>query len=411
MPDTRHVTLVLCTVESGVLGALPPFDVPMPWWSEAAEVVAAARAAYGVEVVVLRVLSLPGGSVPGGGPVSYLAQVERAPAVALAPWPGDPLGDEPLRASYARPGGPQADVAWAREVLAARGIAVTAPAEQVRTWNLSSIWRLPTAAGPAWLKVVPPFFAHEGALLARLDPSVVPELLGRSGGRMLLADIAGTDRYEATGAELETMVDLLVGVQRTWSGRADELLGIGVPDWRVDAFVPRAQALLARAMSGAAGPLTADELRVLDALVGSLPQRYAALADCGVPDGLFHGDFHPGNVRGTVPDLRVLDWGDAGVGHPLLDQAAFCERLTDADRARVLRRWERLWAAAVPGCEPARAARLLRPLSALRGAVVYQQFLDSIEPDERPYHATDPYTWLQRAAALAAVPDQPDQPD
>ncbi len=408
MPGNRRVTLVVCTLESGVLGALPPFDVPLPWWSDAAGVVAAARAAYGVEVVVLRVLSLPGGSVPGGGPVTYLAQVERAPDLQLAPWPGHPLADEPLRASYARPGGPQADVDWARAVLARRGVAVTGPAEQVKTWNLSSIWRLPTSAGPAWLKVVPPFFAHEGALLERLDPSVVPELLGRSGGRMLLADIPGTDRYEAGGAELESMVDLLVGLQRTWSGRADELLGIGVPDWRVDAFVPRAQALLARARSGAAGPFTADKMRRLDALVGSLPQRYAALADCGIPDGLFHGDFHPGNVRGTLPDLRVLDWGDAGVGHPLLDQAAFCERLADPDRARVLRRWERLWAAAVPGCEPVRAARLLRPLSALRGAVVYQQFLDSIEPDEQPYHATDPYTWLQRAAVLAAAPGRPD---
>ncbi len=157
--------------------------------------------------------------------------------------------------------------------------------------------------------------------------------------------------------------------------------------------------------------MTDDEIRRLDVLVGSLPQRYAALADCGIPDGLFHGDFHPGNVRGTPPDLRVLDWGDAGVGHPLLDQAAFCERLADADRARVLRRWERLWAAAVPGCEPARAARLLQPLSALRGAVVYQHFLDSIEPDERPYHATDPYTWLQHAAVLAAASGQPDRPD
>ena len=226
---------------------------------------------------------------------------------------------------------------------------------------------------------------------------------------MLLADIAGTDRYEAGGAELESMVDLLVGVQRTWSGRADELLGIGVPDWRVDAFVPRAQALLDRARSGAAGPLTADEIRRLDVLVGSLPQRNAALANCGVPDGLFHGDFHPGNVRGTPQDLRVLDWGDAGIGHPLLDEAAFCQRLTDADRSGCC--------AGGSGCgrprsqaasrrAPAGCCSRCPPFGARWSTST--SWTISIEPDERPYHATDPYTWLQRAALLAAPSGRPD---
>jgi hypothetical protein len=325
------------------------------------------------------------------------------PGLPLTAWPQDPLADEPLRASYARPGGPQADVAWGRDVLAARDVALTAPPVQIRTWNLSSIWRLPTRAGPAWLKVVPPFFAHEGALLSRLDASVVPELLGRSGTRMLLADIPGTDRYEATGHELDAMVALLVGMQQDWAGRADELLAIGVPDWRMDAWLPHARALVDAALAGRVGPFDADELHGLDQLVTSLPERYAAIADCGIADGLFHGDFHPGNLRGADGRLRLLDWGDAGVGHPLLDQAAFCERLTDQDRAHVLQTWRRLWQRAVPGCEPDRAAHLLGPVAALRGAVVYQRFLDAIEPDERPYHATDPDVWLRRAAAFGRV--------
>ena len=58
------------------------------------------------------------------------------------------------------------------------------PAVQVKTWNLSSVWRLPTAAGPAWLKVVPPFFGHEDAMLSRLDPAVVPPLIAADGPRV-----------------------------------------------------------------------------------------------------------------------------------------------------------------------------------------------------------------------------------
>jgi hypothetical protein len=55
----------------------------------------------------------------------------------------------------------------------------------------------------------------------------------------------------------------------------------------------------------------------------------------------------------------------------------------------------------VPGSDPARAAALLAPLAAARQAVVYQHFLDHIEPSEHPYHRDDPPLWLRHAAARA----------
>ena len=96
----------------------------------------------------------------------------------------------------------------------------------------------------------------------------------------------------------------------------------------------------------------------------------------------------------------LLDWGDCGVGHPLLDQVAFLEYLPQGEHEAVLREWSRLWRAAVPGCDPDRAARLLEPVAALRRAVVYRGFLDAIEPDERIYHASDPADWLTVTADL-----------
>ncbi len=33
-------------------------------------------------------------------------------------------------------------------------------------------------------------------------------------------------------------------------------------------------------------------------------------------------------------------------------------------------------------------------------ALIYQRFLDSIEPDERIYHTPDPADWLEQAAVL-----------
>src|SRR5262249_30721728 len=132
-------------------------------------------------------------------------------------------------------------------------------------------------------------------------------------------------------------------------------------------------------------------------------ERLAAIDACGVPDTLMHGDFHPGNVRGDGSGLRLLDWGDSGVGHPILDETAFGARLPDADRLLARTTWDAAWRDAVPGCDPSRAADLLAPVAALRAAVVYQRFLDAIEPSERVYHHADPVFWLSRAAELATA--------
>ena len=215
------------------------------------------------------------------------------------------------------------------------------------------------------------------------------------GPRSLLEEIQGPDRYDTVGAPLLTMVRLLVGLQVEWAGRVDELLDLGLPDWRPEPLTARAADVVART----AFELEPAVLRLLEDLLDGLPQRSAEVESCGLPTTLVHGDFHRGNVRGAEERLVLLDWGDCGVGHPLFDQVAFLERMPEGERALVSREWSRLWRAAVPGSDPDRAARLLEPVAVLRHAVVYQGFLDAIEPDERIYHAADPADWLTRAAS------------
>ena len=401
VPDLppRTVTLVLCTRGGDLLGVLPSYEVAVPWWQEAGPVVAVARQRFGVEVTVLRLLEARSGWGTAGGAVTYLAEVAAPASVALATWTGaDPLADHPLRLSYARPGGPAADVAWAEAVLEAAGRPSTAPAVQVRTWNLSSIWRLPTAGGTAWLKVVPPFFAHEGAMLQRLDPLVVPPLIAAEGPRVLLDDVPGEDHYGAELPVLTRIVALLVGLQTQWAGRVGELEDIGAPDWRCQPFAEA----VARLLDVAGSALDSHERARLRDLVDALPARFAALAECGIPDSLVHGDFHPGNTHGSpTPDGRIvlLDWGDCGIGHPLLDQAAALASIPPEQRGPLREHWARLWRATVPGSDPHRAAELLAPIRALRQALVYRTFLDGIEPDEHVYHSGDPARWLREAAA------------
>jgi aminoglycoside phosphotransferase (APT) family kinase protein len=123
------------------------------------------------------------------------------------------------------------------------------------------------------------------------------------------------------------------------------------------------------------------------------------LAACGLPDTLVHGDFHPGNFRGDGRILTLLDWGDSGVGHPLLDQPAFLDRVASDTVTAVGEHWLRQWRSGVPGSDPARASVLLAPVAAARQSVIYRRFLDRIDPAELPYHCADPAEWLRRTAA------------
>ena len=398
----REVTLLLCDREGDLLGTLPPVESAVPYWPEVADVVAEVRQRYAVEVAVLRVLPAGVEQRVDGGRVTYLAElVDGTPGVAPEPWSGPPvLADHPLRLPYARPGGPAAEVAWADDRLVEAGRPRTGPAEQVRTWNLSGIWRLPTADGTTWLKSVPPFFAHEGAMLRRLDPDVVPPVVAAEGPRVLLDEVPGEDHWAAELPVLLRVLELLVGLQASWVPRTAELLEVGAPDWRAASLVPAVQRLVERA----AAPLDEGVRRRLDPLVEGLPDRLAEIAACGVPDTLVHGDFHPGNTRGDAAAggrSVLLDWGDCGLGNPLLDQAAFLASIADEQRAPVRERWAQLWRDAVPGADPARAADLLVPVAALRQALIYQSFLDGLEPDEHVYHRSDPAHWLTKAAERA----------
>ena len=380
------------TPDGEVVGALPPFVVATPWWQDVEPVVLAARQRHGVDVTVLRLLDTER-PMPPGGLVTYLAEVEHM--VPAEPWQGS-LDEHPLRMPWARPGGPTADIAWADSALGERGMHRIGPAEQVRTWNLSSLWRLPLEDQTAWLKCVPPFFAHEGRMLELLNGEAVPTLIARDGQRLLLDEIPGEDLYNAGLRQLLAMVSLLVRLQREWFAKTDELLAIGLPDWRADSLAPAIGQLVDRV-----GPeLAGEDGAVLGGFVEGLADRLAEVASCGPPATLVHGDFHDGNFRGDGGRLVLLDWGDCGVGHPLLDEPAFLDRVPPQSLDAVRRHWHAEWARAIPGSDPDRASAVMRPIAAARQALIYQTFLDRIEPSERPYHAADPASWLHRAADL-----------
>lgn len=392
----RMVTIEL-THRGEYFGRLGPFEVAGPYWQSTEEVLAA----VGVPAVVLRLVD--GRGVDGGaygGEVRYHVEALERPAGREAR-PMDAgtaaaLGPAERRATWATPDGLREALGWAAARLGGAG-----PAEQVRTWNLSGLFRFPCGA---WLKTTTPAFsAAEGAVIALLggvDPTLVPRVIAADAavGRLLLEGVPGEDCWGPSAETVAEVVPRLVAAQAALAadGRA---ASAGLRDRTPRALLAQAEALLDRLPQET--DLTGEEQADVARLVVQLPALIEELEDCGLPLTLLHGDFHPGNWRAEPGrPAVVLDYADACLGHPALDGLRARDFLTPEAWSHHADIWTEAWQAHAPGSRPRRALELAEPLHHLAYALRYQEFLDHIEASEHPYHAGDPAAELR--AALAA---------
>ncbi|MGW3044720.1 phosphotransferase family protein [Kitasatospora sp. NPDC001159] len=386
-------------------GQLGPFEVELGWWSSVDGVVTRATELAGVPVLVARLVDGHSEDPGHGGLVRYHAEAVRRPtALDSRPLDGETaalIAPDPLRAAWATPEGLREALAWAEAELAALGRPTVGPAQQIRTWNLSGLVRLPTAGGTdVWLKsTTPAFNAREGeviALLDGVDPSLVPTVLAAdpAGGRLMLDHVPGEDCWSPSAAIVADVVPRLVAAQATLADRRAALAGLR--DRTPGALLAQLRTLLERLPTET--DLTPEELDRLRAFAAeNLPELLDRLAACGLPETLVHGDFHPGNWRSDGTTSVVVDYADACLGHPALDGLRPRAYLTPAAWQHHSRVWTNAWQQHAPGSDPHRALELAEPLYHLSYALRYQEFLDHIEPSERPYHEGDP------AAQLRAV--------
>jgi Ser/Thr protein kinase RdoA (MazF antagonist) len=378
----RTVTAVV--THNGVCaGTVGPFPVEIPWWAQVEPVVAHLEETLGVPVVVLRLLTVEGSDGARDGHVTYHAEALEPPGKLTSCDFADV--DHPLRLPWARASGVRELFRWAAEQVELTGRPV-----QHKTWNLSGLFRLPTAEGPVWLKAIPPFAAAEPAAIAafaEVDPDLVPAVLATAPGRLLLADVPGADCWDASPRVAADAVARLAAAQAR-IGRPPS----AIPDRRPPTLAAAVRDLLD-------GPVGAElSPGELDAARGLQP-RWEMLADCGLPDTVVHGDFHPGNWRRGVGPPVVLDFADAHLGNPALDGLRAIDRLPPDRREAAAAAWISAWTSAVPRSRPAEALRVAQPLAHLANAVRYQEFLDNIEPSEHVYHRGDPAASIRQALA------------
>ncbi|WP_328526852.1 aminoglycoside phosphotransferase family protein [Kribbella sp. NBC_00359] len=378
----------LVSVGDRYVGRAPTFDVEPAWWSEVEGITRKLDHLLGVRTVVLRLVQADAAVVMRGGRVVYHVQAlgEPRPGV-LDETPYDGWGaivaPHPLRATWAEVDGPTRLIEWAQSIVG--------PLDpgQVKTWNLSCLIRFPGA----WAKATSRFCSIDADIIEhihRYDGTLAPTVLATSAADRwsLLAHAPGIDCWEPDRPTIEDVVGRWVAVQAALAGEVDDL----------DAPVLR-PAELADEVSRLLTVVELSDDAVLDVkrLLTTLPTILGELDAAGLPITLVHGDFHPGNWRSDGTNRAIVDWADSFVGHPATDIQRLRGWLPADQGNHAVEIWSEAWKQQLPDSDPRRALRPMTVLGRLVGAVMYQRFLDNIEPAERIYHADDPRAELQAA--------------
>jgi hypothetical protein len=229
------------------------------------------------------------------------------------------------------PGGTGVDVDlardWVSSQVAALGGTLTdaGTAHGDRAWSHTTVFG--TTLGRVWFKANAQGTAHEPRLhrrLMRLVPDLLPAMLAVDEPRAwsLLADAGPTLRTVASpDAQMATWEQLLpryAQAQLAVAAHRDDLLSVGVPE-RSPATLPGQAAALVAELATLAedrGGLDPDRRTALEARLPAYGRWCADLAASGLPDTIQHDDLHSANVCVDGDRVRILDWGDAAVGHP-----------------------------------------------------------------------------------------------
>jgi hypothetical protein len=298
------------------------------------------------------------------------------------------------RPPWARPGWLAEATRWMEERVAALGLSSTGPVEVVEQWPLSSVLRLETDGGRVYLKAVFSIFRHEPALTKALSEwraDVVPEVLAVDPdlGLILMRELRGTQVGELEHARWSEALVVAAAVQRGWVGREAELFALGAHD--------RTLAALAAEIGSAFDTVGLPRAGV----VPELERRCAELARGPLPQTLVHGDLHPWNVMVDDTELRIFDWSDACVSHPLFDLQTFLQRCDDAGaRDAMLEAYLDVWSDHGSPAELRAAFELAHPLACAHHAISYLRIVQALELDDRWLFADEPGHLLALAVEL-----------
>ena len=332
-------------------GRIPAFDVAPVFYPEVEDLVRIVREECGLDIAILRCLE--GGNANEGNPRLYSAictsdDVETTPGFKWIGL-GEPNFDASDKAALGKiaqleverlsspalsdssvpwdspTGWHQAALNWLGANLPPSHDGKPWQASQIRSWSISSVWRVTSAGTRLYFKASPRYFASEVAVtldVANRFPNASPSIVAAQpeNGWMLMQDLGDVTLGTTDGAEMwhDTMKTIAI-VQRGYIGRFREMERLGLERRTTEAIVET----LANWTDDPAsveirlfGEENEAALRRLEPSVGRIESMARSLRELRVPPTLEHGDLDATNVFIRNGSPVLMDWSDACISHP-----------------------------------------------------------------------------------------------
>ena len=322
---------------------------------------------------------------------------------AVAAWAQEHVeGWSPRRPQWSRPGWWARASTWVVEQMAAEGLPAVGAPRPHQLWGLSVVLRGSSSDADVFFKCSADLFRHEAvvtqALAARM-PAWVPEVVAVDDveGWLLMRDLGATELGEQDESLWHEGVRAHAGIQQSWLGRADELVGLGLPVRSLTDLAAQVEA-------------TTDDTVLLARLPGDVRDRWLSAApalvescrrldEIGPGPALVHGDFHPWNVAFGPAATRVFDWTDAAVSHPFVDLATYVFRTDDQTvRRHLVETQVEAWSATGPEGSIREATALGLVVGALYQWQTYRTLLPTLVRDGADDGIADAdLSWITRS--------------
>lgn len=209
---------------------------------------------------------------------------------------------------------------WVGDALASRDAIALEPIKE-RPWG--AVLRVVTPTERLVFKAMGPRGRHETLLLvdvAACGPKLAPEVLAADHDRgwVLMRDHGVPIDVASVPEQVGLVERLLPAYAEMQMASADRVAGwieAGVPDRSPRELPALLDELLANRGRSAPLPVDARELETMRTALGSFDRVCETLARSGI-EAIDHSDIHGTNVLVDADGPRLVDWGDACVGHP-----------------------------------------------------------------------------------------------
>jgi len=229
---------------------------------------------------------------------------------------------------------------WALEYLVSDNKYIIVSHQQIAKTSYSTIHKFATTQGVFYLKQTPQLLFQEAKTLAFLNREGcrnIPEIVAENSRlHCFMMPACGDEslRHLFKGKVDSNLLDAGISnytsIQRILEENAQQLLSLGMPDWRLEEFPSLYNQLIQQEALLISDGLTKEDLGQLHQLYPLCVKLCEDLTHYKIPETISHCDFHENNMLldKKTRIVTIIDWGEVVLSHPFFSLSGLLWNIT-----------------------------------------------------------------------------------